>query len=594
MELKSITITKELVPIEYTLDNYIATVLAHPMCPPYVRDMPYTPAPKAAVDYKVAITHVKRHLEKTIRDAPLRDTLDMLIATTPVVISTGGLKYVHEEKPVTVPLIAGFFAPDARKADILPSWVADAVAFQCTSTDAKLNPGVAGETVTPADEQTLQISEQSFTVTLPDVLGGNALINANSLYRFYKTPKINNKQNYALEVAHSQMAGNWANRTTRVARGNIPDYLRRLAIDNTIDACVLPAPVQIMQPMKVCTNDTNFYRDLTNHRNVRGSDAKAGSALTAGYYLGAMSRSLDRTLWTAIDILQMMIILDRQDLVVVDKDLKLPVLAILAANDINVYVIRASKVHSKIFTCVDTTKWTSDNRLVNAVIYESKALGTEVPVYTKKGLSGVSETNFADMFTSFVPDKGNTQIRLTHVYLRDYHSKYLQHIWPSMHVHAGHVLFANRPLHNDAAITIPKLFARATLANKYKTAFPVRRVTYGVIDKYRHQVLQGGVKLLSGANVKEEVKITFENFNEEVAELDTIEHPEVIFKSNQYSAVEIVPVTNLVTQPETKVEEDLYGPEHDIEVRDVSGHDYDDGDPEKEIPIQFDDMTDQY
>lgn len=50
---------------------------------------------------------------------------------------------------------------------------------------------------------------------------------------------------------------------------------------------------------------------------------------------------------------------------------------------------------------------------------------------------------------------------------------------------------------NTAPLPLATHFARMCLANKYKTAFPVRRVPFGVVDKFCPEILRTGLKLVS-------------------------------------------------------------------------------------------------
>jgi len=536
--------TGEIQKTTYDILNYIARVQQDPFCAGYLKNWDVRGMAPASVSFAVAKSQIDLFLNSQVKIVPLREVLDAALVKGTAVLSMGGATLIDSEKVETKAVLsAGYFMPVGREADRLPSWIADASAFQLTDATEKTQLGMKGQTVVAGCEAKLHMAEQSFDADVPAGFTNNPVKNATALFNLFKN-KASGQFNHNLELMHAQMATKWNLRSLRpVASGVVPPVLDDyIVVEN--GKKFLPTPSLALQPGKVCTEEVGFYKYLSHHRLIRGADK--ASALTSGYYFGAMSRSLDQTLWLATDILEFSRHMKRDSIVFSHGEVSQTIYAMLRANGMKVYVIRSTPVVSPFFTVVDPAKWTANPDLANAIFYSTKATGESAPTVTKKGLVGMDKSQFQSFFDSFVTDLTIGLIRLTHVYLRDYMESKLTYMLPSVHVHAGHAMMASVPIFEKASYTMAGLFARASMANKYKTAFPVRRVTYSVQDPYRPLVLLTGIKIVSGAQTAgNKHDINYEDFAAQCTFFEDLEPEPIDFVSTVISvkpAVVIKPI----------------------------------------------------
>jgi len=579
--------------VEYDILNYVARLKLDPFCSSHVKTFDDRGMPPANVSIAVAKAMFNNFLASQVKECHLREVLDNALVKGSATISEGGATLVSNDgKTVNAPLNAGYFVPQGREDDRLPSWIADSVAFQMTDTVTKDVLGSKGQTIPVGEEKKLHMVEQSFDVDIPPEFSRVPLSNSRELYAFYKDPKIGSRN---LVLAHAQMAHKWNNRQLRaVSKGAIPVELKEYVVVESGKE-FLPMPSAVMQPGQVCTSEVGFYRYLERHRKLRGADNGGVSPLTSGYYFGSMSRALDQNLWLATDILEMLFKFERDTIIFTHGEVKSTIYAILHANNICVYVIRSGKVKSPYFTVLDPMTWRENRDVANAMFYMSKAIGEAAPTVTRNGLVGQDSDSFSTyMQDTFCAENGGI-IRLTHAYLRDYMEKYVGHVYPSVHAHAGHIMLCSVPMSNTP-ITIAKLFARATLANKYKTAFPVRRVIFGVLDQFRPKVWTTGIKLISGASCEKQTdEIDVVDYGIQTKVLAELDIPPLVFKS---TVIATVPVVDLPIIPPPLVHDeenwadDIDG-EYDEDGREIKPeNDVDEGEILDE-PDEYE-MTDNY
>jgi len=153
---------------------------------------------------------------------------------------------------------------------------------------------------------------------------------------------------------------------------------------------------------------------------------------------------------------------------------------------------------------------------------------------SKKGVIGKTLESFDETFQTFIK---SPNLMMTNIFLLDYQEKYENFIIPSMSAHTGRVLLVNKKLVTPTPIA--KMFARATIANKYKTAFPVRRVPFFTQDPYCPECLNSGIKLLIGAG--EEDFIEYEYADATVDDLRQTEFPDFVFESPTIKVVPTAP-----------------------------------------------------
>jgi len=522
---------------EYTLQEYIAAVYGYPQCPAWVRVLrDVTKVTPAKVSYAVAMRFIEKSTIKTIETCHPRDIVDEYLKVAPVVVSTGGITVAAKEA-VTLKLSAGFYLPPKREAHALPAWISEAAAFQCTP-DVRAAPGSVGMVVTPEACDKLQLVEQSFTCDVPSNWTSDVHVNAQALYEMYVRVPTKGRPNDSCAITHSQMACQWEDQGERPVT-HPPKCLLPYVTVHDDGAMTIPMPTFALQSNKVVTSEV-FYKVLQYHRSIRGADNKGSSSLTAGYYLGAMSRALDRVLWEAIDILSIAKLMNNSSVLFDEKAVNANVAAVLLANDMPVYVSTSSRTHSAVYTAIDL----SVNKIPKGCLYYTKSYFTHAaPTPSKKGMVGQTEKEFEEYVKAY---NGMETIRMTHLYLRDYHAGYLNQIYPSIHCHAGHVIFVNRAL-NTKPLSLLAHFGRMTLANKYKTAFPVRRVSFALVDKFAPEILAIGVKVPSSVGMRSESDFNYtDQETAEVRELRTLDVEPLVFSSKvikevQHEVLEIDP-----------------------------------------------------
>lgn len=593
---------------EWIEQNYINTCKSHLHCPEWVRRMPLTNHVAANVDYKVAYAYLLKVAIKGIKTCHPRDMLEEQLKAGPIEVSTGGARVLPRtiapdavvfesiatttttatttvtstssvaQGPQTcvidLPLHMGYFLPVDRKDDAIPAWISDAVAFQHTSSDAKAKAGVTGITVTERAQEKLRLAEQFFVADVPKEFCGNALLNASALYKMYKLPKLDGKRNHTLGLAHSQMARNWKSRALRPVT-NPPNELKKYVVDKD-GSSYLPFPTLLQQNDLV--NSTNkFYMVLRDHREIRGSDNKHVSALTSGYYLGAMSRSLDKILWQSVDILTVARALKAPNVYFDKADLNTNVAAVLVANGLKLFVGSGKQIVSKLFTTIDLTR----TRFPEAcLMYVPSYFTTTAPSVTKKGIIGQTKSEFDSMFSEFC---SGDIYRMTHLYLLEYHADNLKYLFPSIHCHAGHVICVNRQI-NAKPMSIVQHFGRMSLANKYKTAFPVRRVSFCLADTYCPKILKTGIKLTSSVVAHADSDLDYSTYEtKEIIDIGHVDVQPLVFASTQVQEVQCADLAidqQFVFLPQDRVlaVDDIDDNGHVDDVVDGS-----DGDDEEEV-----------
>jgi hypothetical protein len=486
---------------EWTLENYVAAAVKYPHCPGWVVATVKPGVPPAPVDFKVAMSFILAAVKKDTETCNPRDILDEYLKVSPVAVGLGGVTVCNSG--VALPSVAGFYLPEARKMDALPGWVSEAVAYQRTPS-SNSTPGTAGITVTRQAEKSLCLTEQFFVCPVPSAFTSDAVTNSHALYDMYKAKHLKHKPNNTLAINAAQMSQEWADHGTRVVKNVTPD-LNDLVYEND-GHTVISMPVMKMQDNRVVTSET-FYDVLAQHRAVRGADTKHVSSLTAGYYLGAMSRSLDKVMWQVVDLLVVLRAAKLQAVMFDQKDMNANVVAALVANDVKVYASSSRRVNSKLFTSIDLTRQKVPK---NCLYYSGAYFSATAPTRTKKGVVGQPESEFGQLFDQFCDCEF---LRMTHLYLMNYHEKVLPHIAPSIHCHAGHVILISKPAVKSQQCSIARHFARMTLANKYKTAFPVLRTPFGVVDTLCPAFLKDvGVKIAMNAVERKEADFGYIDF----------------------------------------------------------------------------------
>lgn len=240
-------------------------------------------------------------------------------------------------------------------------------------------------------------------------------------------------------------------------------------------------------------SEEQAYRVMSAHRAARGIDKKWISPLTSSYYYGVFDKLIDRVVWETADVLSIARIVGASSIFVRGKStLKCSSYLSLAATEYPVYVQGVSLLSSKVSTndkgsalpgvyTVSATAIPPPNSLI--VIAGSTAQvtiargGVDVPsvlTETLEAFSKLSIPHTCHMMTwTYLHDK-----------MLDVHN--LQY-YPSVHVHAGHVLAYSGPS-KIQQYDMPTLYNRFAVANCFKTWYPLSRVRFMEYDFKQYKI----------------------------------------------------------------------------------------------------------
>jgi hypothetical protein len=467
---------------QWTLENYVSTAASYPHCPSWVLQGWDRNIPRAQVDFKTAMNFITAAVKKDIATCHPRDIVQEQLKVSPIMIGRGGLVVLESKESVAV--TTGFFLPDARRDDALSGWVSEAVAYQCTPP-AVAPVGAVGVRVTEKDQDCLHLAQQTFENTTVTCLTSDPAINAHKLYDTFSVSLKDCHFNTDLLASAAQMSSKWIKRGL-IAVTSIDSVLTKY-VENVGGVNHVPVPVMNFQNNLVVTNES-FYNVLQQHTAVRYYGDMSMRDLTTGYYLGAMSCELDSVLWQVIDIMSVVSLANLDTVLFNQREFDPNVAAVLASNGLTVLVNSPSKRKLRIVRFIDLSVVTPPE----SCVYYSKSVFPDTSPFDLTGVD-YHEKNFDLLFQRFVADHC---WRMTHVYLRDYHKGYTSYILPSVHCHVGHVILVNRPA-LLSPIDIKVQFSRMTLANKYKTSFPVLRVPFSFVDPYCPSVVLDGFKVPS-------------------------------------------------------------------------------------------------
>jgi len=542
----------------WELENYLATLRNSLMCPKWAKTCKVDTSgfEPARVTYSQALAFVREALVVGLDSCPLREVLDRAASIGTVKLAMGGATVHTPKEVIELKSVAGYFVPEKRQVEVLDNWVADAVAFQQTPLSAK-EVGVIDSAVTPAIEKALNLEQQSFTVGVPKQWTTDAVENSDALIDMFKRPKLA----YHSAKYASEMSAHWAHHGQRVVVKSDP-RLDPFIYQSNDGKRVISIPNAVTQPNLVPVEEVSFYKTLHAHRLARGADGAGRSRLTSGYYIGSMSRALDQQLWQSIDLLAMCRFFSREEIYLLDRP-NYNVVNTLIANRIDVNVYSQKSFGKTKFTVFRKAPPNYNNGLV----YVDGFFGVGQPIVDKKGkISGKLESEFDAEFEAFKQIDG---FAFTHVYLRNFLGKYMDYILPSVHVHAGHAIICNRMVHKET-YTLKSLFARASMANKYKTSFAVRRVPFITQDRFRPKFLvKEGIVL--GLSVEDDNSEYVEDPEFTHTYEDAYQAPPMMFASKNIVPVETAAIT-IIPLPDV-IKKFVYDADKEVKVED--DHDVD-------------------
>jgi hypothetical protein len=402
-----------------------------------------------------------------------RFSIDAAVQTGTAVLTTETLSVVEDELEKVYPIQEGFIVKKA--ADVLPAIVSEAVAYSITTSTGLVGDNVVGVAALGmlADDYSIATSPQS--------VSKEAGVNAAYCYAMYqKKPAI--LLQHAVEITRK-----WTVVGVTSVTANANMFPHESKVEYAQGKMKVPTPTGAAQPATGYQDEKNFYAYLARHRAIRGEDKHQVSELTAGYYVCAMSRAMDKTLWRAIDILHMCHVMKANKLYYSTTHLKSYEQRILSANGIALHPVTSDlvlpvypgRLYHSTYEGADAP---------NTLIYIKDYFGPSSPANEKKDAS--KEPILVKIREQIGRMMKNA---FTHTFLRDMHSEYASRLVPSIHCHSGHVMLIG----SDVAepMDVKAQFQRMTVANKYKTAFGYRHRTFSTVDPFICVPLASGLKL---------------------------------------------------------------------------------------------------
>lgn len=474
--------------VEWTLVDYVWAASLHPAAPKWLKklheDMEKDGKKPVSEAYKrlnknEAITHLASIYNGAESLSHPRFALQNLTVKSQVVLRPEQVTYSHGGEVKEIPILGGAIVPNSE--EMKKAWTSDAVAYGATDCASSVRGAFKTNITAPALKALAMLPDAYSFKNVPSEFTNNPVENATMLYNTYgsKPGQDGSKQspNGALYCIKHQaiIASTWEH-AGEVRLEKVPAALVPYAKGN-----VLRVPDFAMPSTAVMKSDVGFYSALQSHRLIRGEDNGGLSPLTSGYYIASMPRPYDRVFWQTCDILAALYSLKRTRVVVKKGAIKAGVIEALAVNGIRVHVITdelmKQESHNVIYESVFSGKE------AETVHYKPAVFGASKPCVTKKKVitSSHTEGEFTSFWQAFL--KKSALPSITHVFLRSYMTKMSKNLMSSVHCHSGHVIASTIPFRT--ALDVPEEFGRMFLANKFKTAFPYRRVPFVMADAAR-------------------------------------------------------------------------------------------------------------
>lgn len=248
---------------------------------------------------------------------------------------------------------------------------------------------------------------------------------------------------------------------------------------------IMPAPFR--PPIRNSSDCKLAYKVLTLHRTARGEDSKWLSPLTAGYYIGAMPRSVDKVVWRAADIIHILRYIDKS--VVVMDDQMLHVANTLAANKYTV-VVRTTKAtcYNEKNTALTPGSVTRINvRHDMSVLNPLIVLSTYKPSVVYSSGTIAVDSDFANYAEEFIKLSETASVLMWVGICPTVFAFCEEHglsTFYSLHAHAGYMCVVNASKRHN--VDPGRAYDRMINANIYKTYFPLSRCRMLELDRYRY------------------------------------------------------------------------------------------------------------
>jgi len=227
-----------------------------------------------------------------------------------------------------------------------------------------------------------------------------------------------------------------------------------------------------------------FWRDLASrHRVYRGEGRKVKNLPFAGYYFGAVNQQIETVMWEVGDLVK---ISERCGKIVMrEHNMSMAAIQSLPSNGISVFfpLKRMCGIAQDLSAPGIYSSFEGERTVV---VFDQDLSLTEKPIVYKNCVKYYGKLKSTKYLEAVKDWCNGSEVKFGLFYLNTILlTQFLDHLVPSLHVHAGHVLMCSKPMDVKIPDLASKLICRAIKANYYKTYFPYSRQVYGFVDPFR-------------------------------------------------------------------------------------------------------------
>jgi len=387
---------------------------------------------------------------------------------------------IVDKKPVTWPYREGYFVPSTSSSVLLASECADILAYAYTPTVTVPTTRVVDSNFA-LDRKSAGIPHfVEPTSVAATWVAGTARKNANLVYdQFTKSAPDANRI---------------LSRVLAMLRVIKPPQVKSQR-DIVVGSRTLSIPTPFRVPIVTINDPMKAYRILALHRGARGEDNCWLSAMTAGYYIGAMTRHIDAVFWRTADLLSILRVAGIP--LVVFQDKMEHVAQSIAANGYTV-VVQTTKstivnnpaaLTPKTITRVNVRHAISATHVYVLVGYKPAAmivggklvLDNEAAAHMET-FDSLAKTTNVIMWVAITPE--------TQQWAED--NKY--YMYYSVHAHAGHALVTNIFCKDLLPMKWSTAYERMINANVVKTYYPFARTRMYELDAKRYSYVNDAIR----------------------------------------------------------------------------------------------------
>lgn len=521
---------------EYNIDQYIAVLLAHPLCPATIRRsfVDHKTAAPPGVTYQEAFNRFQAHVQSKREAGHPVATVAAVVAEHPVIVTPSAISVVKPASTVqTHEYARGYYVPATKRAQSISAAVADAYAYtytpiQTVPKDAMLSSNFQ------ADRRAAGVPLISTVTRVGESFkASDSLHNAEAVFEQLKVKDGLAKGMVMVAPVISALIseGHQVSGPIVVANGK-----------------KIQGPGVFVPKAKRCPDAATMYQVIALHRTARGEDRKWLSPLTAGYYLGAMPRQMETVWWRAVDILETARRINVR-IIVFENPASALLYRTLAANGLIVVYLSYAAVdylspkeaRARIMSCMKVVSAHGDMSAVDCVKLVTEPI--PVPPHTVSAIYDIPEvmvvmegikatTVYANKTTKQTPEfiaskkVVETKRRPTMVwwpiadFVFEYAHKVQGHIYPSVHAHSGSLIAVFHVVEKQKLDVhdLPWYASRCVTANVYKTYYPYAHTRFLEADNRVFKYVNSAafaVRMHLHVTRKERVAIRLEDYEED-------------------------------------------------------------------------------